>query len=182
MNEHLKIYTKTGDDGTTALFDGRRVGKDSERVTLYGEIDELNAVVGLAAAFLSDLDLLDRLFKTQKDLFALGARLANPGEKKQKTKSDFGATHVTRLEQEIDAMEARLTPMKNFILPGGSPAAAALHLARTVCRRAERRLVRFRAVEAVDEIYLIYLNRLSDYLFVCARLANHLAGREDVPW
>lgn len=178
----MKIYTKTGDDGTTSLFDGTRVGKDDARVNLYGDIDELNGVIGLAAALLADAGLKNVLYRIQKDLFALGAKLANPAERKQKAKADFGEDKIVFLETEIDRMEAELEPMKNFILPGGTPAAGALHVARSACRRAERSLVAFNRHEASDPLYVKFLNRLSDHLFVAARFANRLAKCEDIPW
>lgn len=178
----MKIYTKTGDDGTTSLFDGTRVTKDHERVDLYGAIDELNACLGLAASFLSDEKLKGDLFEVQKDLFALGAHLANPAHKKQKAKSDFGDDKVIKLETQIDAMEEKLRPMTGFILPGGHSAAAALHVSRTICRCAERKLVKFNRTEKLDPLFLKFLNRLSDYLFVAARFANHLCHVDDVPW
>lgn len=178
----MKIYTKTGDDGTTALFDGTRVPKNHERVELYGDVDELNSVIGVAASFLKHEDFLKELHGIQKDLFALGAQLANPKHKKQKDKADFSAEKVTALEQSIDRMEKLLVPMTSFILPGGSLAAAFLHLARTVCRRAERKLVALAAHEDIDPLYMHFLNRLSDYLFVAARYANFLEKTSDVPW
>lgn len=178
----MKIYTKTGDDGTTSLFDGTRVTKDHERVDLYGDIDELNASLGLAISFLSDEKFKAELFEVQKDLFALGAHLANPAHKKQKAKSDFGDDKVIKLETQIDAMEEKLRPMTGFILPGGHSAAAALHVSRTVCRRAERKLVKLGRAEKLDPLFLKFLNRLSDYLFVAARFANHLCHVDDVPW
>lgn len=178
----MKIYTKTGDDGTTSLFDGTRVGKDDPRVVVYGDIDELNACIGLAAGFTPASDLKTTLYGIQKDLFALGAKLANPKERKQKQKADFCEDKITILEKEIDRMEAALKPMTNFILPGGTHASGVLHLARTVCRRAERLLVAFARTEDLDAIYVKFLNRLSDYLFVAARYANHLERCADVPW
>lgn len=178
----MKIYTKTGDDGTTSLFDGTRVGKDDERVNVYGDIDELNGVVGLAASYLKDEPMKAALYRVQKDLFALGAKLANPAERKQKTKADFDEDKIAFLESEIDRMESELTPMTSFILPGGTPAAGALHVARSVCRRAERVLVAFARGESLDPIYVKFLNRLSDHLFVTARYANHVEGCADIPW
>jgi cob(I)alamin adenosyltransferase len=178
----MKIYTKTGDDGTTALFDGTRVGKDDERVIVYGDIDELNAFIGLATSFLMDEALKNELYGIQKNLFALGAKLANPKERKQKAKADFDEDKITSLEQSIDHMESSLRPMTNFILPGGSSASAALHVARTVCRRAERLMVILSRKDPLDSTYIKFINRLSDYLFVAARYANHLEKREDVPW
>lgn len=178
----MKIYTKTGDDGTTSLFDGTRVTKDHERVDLYGDVDELNASIGLAASFLSDDELKKDLFDVQKDLFALGAHLANPAHKKQKAKSDFASDKVEKLENCIDAMEEKLKAMTGFILPGGHSAAAALHVARTICRRVERKFVTLNRQEKFDDSYFHFLNRLSDYLFVAARFANHLCHVDDVPW
>lgn len=179
----MKIYTKTGDDGTTSLFDGTRVLKDHKRVCLYGELDELNGVIGLVVSYLDDADFRAELHEVQKDLFALGAQLANPSHKKQKQKSDFSEEKVLRLEKQIDTMERSLKPMTSFILPGGTNAASALHLARTICRRAERSLVHFNhAVTELDDIFIRYVNRLSDYLFVAARYANFLEDQEDIPW
>ena len=178
----MKIYTKTGDDGTTSLFDGSRVGKDDARVSVYGDIDELNSCIGLAVSFLNHAALKKNLCRIQKELFALGAKLANPSERQQKVKSDFSANQVTSLEHEIDQMESALKPMKNFILPGGSPAAGALHVARSVCRRAERLLVALSRRESMYPVYIKYLNRLSDHLFVAARFANHIDNHEDLPW
>lgn len=178
----MKIYTKTGDDGTTSLFDGTRVSKNHERVDLYGEVDELNSVLGIAVTFCRDEPFSNKLKQIQKDLFALGANLANPNHLKQKDKSNFTDELVTRLETDIDAMETKLTPMKNFILPGGTEASAFLHLARTICRRAERKLVHLSQNETIDALFLRYLNRLSDHLFVAARFANVLSGKSDIEW
>lgn len=178
----MKIYTKTGDDGTTALFDGTRVKKSDLRVDLYGEIDELNGVIGLANSFIINAAFKKTLQQIQKDLFALGAKLANPEEKKQKDKADFDESKITWLENQIDEMEKTLNPMKSFILPGGSTAASSLHLARSVCRRAERKLVSYASNQEMNDLYIKYLNRLSDHLFVAARYANFLEGKEDIPW
>ena len=178
----MKIYTKTGDDGTTSLFDGTRVSKSHERVEIYGDVDELNSVVGIAISFVSDLSFKQQLQEIQKDLFALGSKLANPAAKKQKHKADFSEDKITTLEQQIDSMEESLAPMTSFILPGGDQAASFLHLARTVCRRAERKLVALATHEDIDRVHIIYLNRLSDCLFVCARFANFLEGKKDTPW
>lgn len=178
----MKIYTKTGDDGTTSLFDGTRVSKDHERVDLYGEVDELNGIVGLSMTFLKENSLKTTLFQIQKDLFALGAKLANPQHKKQKDKADFDESKITFLENQIDDMEAKLSPMKNFILPGGTSASGVLHLARCVCRRCERKIVHLNKTEAMDGLHIKYLNRLSDYLFVAARFANHLENTSDIEW
>jgi cob(I)alamin adenosyltransferase len=178
----VKIYTRTGDTGETALFDGTRVHKSDTRVDAYGEIDELNACLGLARASGTDSDIDAELVRLQRDLFALGAQLADPGEKlaARVTKAVLADDDVTRLERTIDRFEAELTPLRRFILAGGSPAGAALHVARAVCRRAERRMV---ALEpAVDAVLLRYVNRLSDLLFVIARAANRRAGAAEIEW
>lgn len=178
----MKIYTKTGDQGETSLFDGTRVTKNHARVELYGEIDEINSHIGLALSFAKDPDFKTALFQIQRDLFALGAKLANPQDKKQKDKADFDESKITNLETQIDAWERQLEPMKNFILPGGTHASASLQIARCVCRRAERALVTFTQNHPTSPLYLEYINRLSDYLFVAARMANHLENEKDIPW
>jgi cob(I)alamin adenosyltransferase len=178
----LKIYTRTGDAGETSLFDGTRVQKSEPRVDAYGEVDELNACLGLARASGADAEVDAELVRVQRDLFALGAQLADPGEKlaARVTKAVLGDVDVARLEQAIDRFEAELPPLRRFILAGGSPAGAALHLARAVCRRAERRMV---ALEpAVEGVLLRYINRLSDLLFVLARSVNHRAGAAETEW
>jgi cob(I)alamin adenosyltransferase len=178
----MKIYTKTGDDGTTGLFGGGRVKKTSVRVDAYGTVDELNATVGVARATGLDAVSDGVLAQVQSDLFTLGAELATmPGKEKKLTMHLLDDADAARLEAAIDAAEEGLPPLAFFVLPGGSPQAAALHVARTVCRRAER------AVLAIDEepprkALVVYLNRLSDLLFVLARKANHVAGKPDVPW
>jgi cob(I)alamin adenosyltransferase len=178
----VKIYTRTGDTGETSLFDGTRVQKSDTRVDAYGEVDELNACLGLARASGTDAEIDAELVRLQRDLFALGAQLADPGEKlaARITKAVLGDDDVMRLEHAIDRFEAELTPLRRFILAGGSPAGAALHVARAVCRRAERRMV---ALEpAVDGVLLRYINRLSDLLFVIARAVNHRAGAAETEW
>ena len=178
----MKIYTRTGDTGQTSLFDGTRVEKDDARVDAYGEVDELNACLGLACASGPDKEIEAELIRLQRDLFALGAQLADPGEKlaARVTKAVLGDDDVVRLEQAIDRFEAELPPLRRFILAGGSPAGAALHVARAVCRRAERRMV---ALEpAVDGVLLRYINRVSDLLFVLARAVNHRAGAAETEW
>jgi cob(I)alamin adenosyltransferase len=178
----VKIYTKTGDDGTTGLFGGGRVKKASARVEAYGTVDELNASLGVARA--TGLDELSELTlsHTQIDLFTLGAELACvPGKEAKLSMPLLQDQDIARLEHAIDATEATLMPLQTFVLPAGSPQSAALHLARTVCRRAER------AVLAIDDAparpaLVIYLNRLSDLLFVLARHANVVAHVADVPW
>jgi cob(I)alamin adenosyltransferase len=178
----MKIYTKTGDDGTTGLFGGERVKKASARVEAYGDVDETNSCVGVARALTLDALSEGILAKVQVDLFTLGAELACVPGKEAKLKMELlGAEDAERLEKAIDAAEEGLPPMKYFVLPGGSQASAALHVARCVCRRAER------AVLSIDDSpprkeLVVYLNRLSDLLFMLARRANHVAGVEDVPW
>ncbi|HVU87437.1 MAG TPA: cob(I)yrinic acid a,c-diamide adenosyltransferase [Pirellulales bacterium] len=177
----MKIYTKTGDTGETGLFGGPRVPKDAPRIEAYGTVDELNAVLGLARAeaLPSDIDLL--VARIQNELFDLGAELATP-DPQAKSMAMLNAGSIAALEQAIDRHEAQLAPLRQFILPGGTRAAALLHLARTVCRRAERRLVTLAATEQIGPTLLVYLNRLSDLLFVLARATNQSAGRADVPW
>jgi len=179
----VKIYTKTGDDGETSLFDGTRVAKTDPRVVAYGEVDELQAVLGVAHAATGDPELRDRLVVLQRDLFALGARLADPSHKiaARVTKIVVDDQSVARLEGWIDAFEAELPPLRHFILSGGAPSGAALHLARTVCRRAERATLTLGAA-AVEPVVRVYLNRLSDLLFVMARAANHRAGISETEW
>ncbi|HEX8916187.1 MAG TPA: cob(I)yrinic acid a,c-diamide adenosyltransferase [Humisphaera sp.] len=183
----MKIYTKTGDDGTTGLIGGSRVRKCDARLDCYGTIDELNATLGLAAvaaaADPATADMVDRLREVQTDLFVLGSHLATPDESPYRaTLPPIEDAMIGRLEMQIDAAETALPPLRNFILPGGSEASARLHLARTVCRRAERLLVDFALDRPVPEVMVTYLNRLSDWLFVQARLCNHRAGVADIPW
>jgi cob(I)alamin adenosyltransferase len=178
----VKIYTRTGDTGDTSLFDGTRVRKSEPRVEAYGEVDELNACLGLARASGADDDIDAELVRLQRDLFALGAQLADPGEKiaARVTKASLEDRDVARLEELIDRYEAELPTLRRFILAGGSPAGATLHVARAVCRRAERRMV---ALEpAVDAVLVRYVNRLSDLLFVLARGVNHRSGAVETEW
>jgi cob(I)alamin adenosyltransferase len=179
----MKIYTKTGDRGETGLFGGSRVSKDAPRIEAYGTVDELNCVLGVVRAqdVESDVDLLLR--QIQNELFALGAQLATPDPAAHQT-ALIGPRQIAALEAAIDRFEERLDPLQQFVLPGGIPAAAQLHLARTVCRRAERRLVTLvrESAEPIADDLVIYLNRLSDLLFVLARAVNHAAGCSDVPW
>ncbi len=176
----MKIYTRTGDQGETGLWGGLRVSKDAPRVQAYGTVDECNAAIGVARAAGVDADLDALLARVQNDLFVVGADLATPGEAANIPR--IGAEAVRALEQAIDEMEARLEPLRQFILPGGTPPAAYLHLARTVCRRAERWVVTLSQIEPINPQVAIYLNRLSDLLFVAARYANANAGVPDVPW
>lgn len=178
----MKIYTRTGDAGETSLFDGTRVRKNDDRVDAYGEVDETNAWLGLARASHLDADLDAPLVQIQRDLFALGAQLADPADKiaARVTKATLGDDEVARLEGIIDRLEAELPPLRRFVLAGGTPAGAALHVARTVCRRAERRMVALQP--PVDPVLLRYVNRLSDLLFVLARAVNHRAGVPETEW
>jgi cob(I)alamin adenosyltransferase len=178
-----RIYTRTGDDGSTRLATGAPVSKTDPRVEAYGEVDELNAVLGLARLSTAKDEILDpMLARVQNELFDLGADLATPqDETSSSVKLRILDSQVDRLEQEIDALNGQMSPLTSFVLPGGSPAAAALHLARTVCRRAERRCVALAGRETVTPAALKYLNRLSDLLFVAARFAND-KGQTDVVW
>jgi cob(I)alamin adenosyltransferase len=183
MTRGMRLYTKTGDDGTTGLFGGVRVNKDSERVETYGTVDELNAVLGLVRASGAPAEMDELLEAIQNDLFAVGAEIAcAPGKEVRLGCDPVGDGRIAALEQAIDRAEEALPALKNFVLPGGSPSAAALHHARTVCRRAERLLVRTSRSGSVRNELVIYLNRLSDLLFALARRANQLAGLPDVPW
>jgi cob(I)alamin adenosyltransferase len=179
----LKIYTKTGDDGTTALFGGTRVPKHAMRIEAYGTVDELNAVLGMVLTHDMTETLRDELTQISSDLFTLGADLATPLDPPPTYHIPrITGEHIATLEGRIDAHVAILPELKAFILPGGTDAAAGLHLARTVCRRAERRTVLLAEHEDIGEFVVRYLNRLSDYLFTAARAANHAAGVSDVPW
>jgi cob(I)alamin adenosyltransferase len=181
----MKIYTKTGDQGSTGLFGGGRVPKDDVRVEAYGDVDELNAVLGMARSAEPMPRIDEVLVPIQRDLFAIGALLATPDRDKmalhlQKARIDEG--RIEELERAIDEGEAELEPLTAFIIPGGSPKAAALHVARTVCRRAERHVVRLQHEVELPPLAVIYLNRLSDLLFTLARVANRRAGAGEVTW
>ena len=177
-----KIYTKAGDTGETGLYGGQKVSKDHRRIRTYGTFDELNAVIGLVLSesefSMALLEMQERLQRVQAELFLVCSELAAPANQQL----GISTHHVSVLELEIDQMEAQLKPLTRFILPGGSRMAATLHLARTVCRRAERELVTLHHEEPVRKELLEYVNRLSDYLFVCARFANHSLQIADVPW
>ncbi len=181
----MSIYTRTGDDGRTSLFGGGRVPKDDARVAAYGDVDELNAAVGAAAA-LDPVDFERELLETiQRDLFAIGGRLASPNPAKVAKALEKAAipdTRIREFEAAIDRADRELTPLTAFVLPGGAPKAARLHVARTVCRRAERSVVTLMHRDVVPAEILRYLNRLSDVLFTFARLANHRAGQPDQTW
>lgn len=180
----MKIYTRTGDAGDTGLFGGGRVSKTHPRVEAYGDVDELNASIGMARA----IELMPRvdevLVPVQRDLFAIGALLATPDREKMKRhldKASIDDGRISALEQAIDDCDRELEPLKAFIVPGGTPKAAALHVARTVCRRAERRVIAL-TEEEIPSIVIVYLNRLSDLLFTLARVANRRAGAGEVTW
>jgi cob(I)alamin adenosyltransferase len=175
----MKIYTRTGDRGETSLFGGARVAKNDPRIEAYGTVDELNSFLGVARASGLPQDLDDQLQQVQMDLFEIGAHLASPGTSRF---PGVDEQRITDLETAIDTMERELTPLTSFILPGGAPSAAHLHVARTVCRRAERCVVGLHDAAPTTQSTIRYLNRLSDYLFVAARLANVRAEQSDVPW
>jgi cob(I)alamin adenosyltransferase len=180
-----RIYTRTGDEGDTGLFGGGRVSKAHPRVEAYGAVDELNAMLGWAHAVSNDASIRTLIEGVQGDLFAIGAHLATPpaeGGRREPWLPPLPDDRIGVLERWIDTADVELAPLRSFILPGGSPAGAALHLGRTVCRRAERRVVAFAAEAAVDPAIVIYLNRLSDVLFVAARLANARAGVAEPRW
>ncbi len=180
----MKIYTRTGDDGETGLFGGLRVRKASERIIAYGEIDELNSAVGWCAAA-ADAELTAALQREQARLFVLGSWLSTPSEASEDTRAhlpEWEADAFEVLEAEIDRFEEELPSLKAFILPGGCEAAARLHLARTICRRAERTVAALANDDYVDPRHQAYLNRLSDWLFVLARISNWREGVADVPW
>jgi len=179
----MKIYTKTGDAGTTGLFGGPRVDKDHPRICSYGEIDELNAILGMVRSVGCPESIDTKLLQVQRELFSIGAELATPDPDAHEMKWS-GETPVALLEQWIDQLDEGLAPLRNFILPGGSVAAAHLHLARTTCRRAERNVVSLGRQPQVSDPsqIIIYLNRLSDLLFVMARWCNAERGVADIPW
>jgi cob(I)alamin adenosyltransferase len=181
----MKIYTRTGDEGGTALFGGGRVGKNHPRVEAYGDVDELNATLGVARAVEMMPRIDEVLVPIQRDLFAIGALLATPDHQKmreQLSKARIDNDRITELEHAIDTCEAELEPLRSFIIPGGTPKAAALHVARTVCRRAERRVVELTGEVELPALVIVYLNRLSDLLFMLARVANKRAGAGEVTW
>jgi cob(I)alamin adenosyltransferase len=179
----VKIYTKTGDRGDTRLFNGDKVRKHNERVEAYGDVDELNAFIGAAASFLKDSSLTSMLAEIQKDLFSVGAQLADPNFKNQsRAKFQLPVERIAALEHGIDSFETELPPLRQFILAGGGNVGAMLHVARTVCRRAERRVVSLSEKVEVNPSVIEYLNRLSDFLFVMARVVNHREGKEEILW
>ncbi|MGD8277545.1 MAG: cob(I)yrinic acid a,c-diamide adenosyltransferase [Gemmatimonadota bacterium] len=180
-----RIYTRTGDGGDTGLFGGGRVSKMHPRVEAYGDVDELNAVLGRAGVAVSDATIRERLHILQADLFAIGAHLATPAESGPRPRPwlpPLPDERAAEIEAWIDDADTELPALESFILPGGSAGAAALHVARTVCRRAERRVVRLAQEETVDPLVLVLLNRMSDYLFTAARLENRRTGTPDRIW
>jgi cob(I)alamin adenosyltransferase len=185
--KQVKIYTRTGDAGDTGLFDGTRVPKDDPRVSAYGDVDELSAWLGFVRASAADAEIREMLERIQRDLFAIGARLADPAHRiadRVAKAAVVGDEDIARLEQWIDGFDAELPPLRRFILAGGSPAGAALHVARTVCRRAERAMVSLEAEHegAFERPLLVYVNRLSDLLFTMARAVNHRSGATELEW
>lgn len=186
----MKLYTRQGDDGGTVLFDGTRVRKDHPRVESYGLVDELNAHLGVAAAGAvarrgepGFIELQERLMQIQCELFSIGAELATPMDSKNRRRIvPLSPEHARRLERWIDEASEAPPPLRSFVLPGGDPLAAQLHVCRTVCRRAERGVVTLAPAEPLNPEIVIYLNRLGDLLFAWARLVNHLSGQGDVPW
>lgn len=178
----MKIYTKTGDKGDTSLFGGQRVPKDALRIEAYGTVDELNSVLGIVRADNGDEAIDAMLSRIQVELFELGADLATPRSASPKQIKRVEPKSSHHLEKSIDQLELQLKPLKAFILPGGSPVAAKLHLARTVCRRAERTVVRLSRNEDIGDAVIVYLNRLSDLLFVLARYANYVANVPETKW
>ena len=181
----MRIYTKTGDAGETGLFGGGRVPKDHARVQAYGDVDELNSVLGVVRAT-QPVHFMDDLLETiQRDLFALGGNLATPDPEKVKealTKAELSADRIAAFERIMDEADRELPALRAFVLPAGTPKAAALHLARTICRRAERSVVRLAHEADISDLFLVYLNRLSDLLFTLARMVNHREGAGDVTW
>jgi cob(I)alamin adenosyltransferase len=181
----MTIYTKTGDSGSTGLFGGGRVPKDHPRVAAYGDVDELNSTLGVVRAT-APVQFFDALLESvQRDLFAIGGHLATPDPAKVARaleKAELSEARVAEFERLMDQADGELPPLRAFVLPAGTPKAAALHLARTVCRRAERSVVHLSHESEVPTLFLVYLNRLSDLLFTLARVANHRDGAGDVTW
>jgi cob(I)alamin adenosyltransferase len=178
----MKIYTKTGDTGDTGLYGGQRIPKDAKRVEAYGTIDELNACIGFAESQVQDSETSSLLSRIQNELFDLGADVATPDDHPKAGKLRITSNLTASLERSIDRFQGQLPSMTHFILPGGSAGSAALHLARTVCRRSERCIVSLAKTDSINPDILPYLNRLSDLLFVLARLANHRSGIPEPFW
>jgi cob(I)alamin adenosyltransferase len=177
----VKIYTKTGDSGTTSLFGGKRVRKDDLRIDTYGTVDELNSHIGLLLSSIEDESVRIYLLLLQSRLFTLGSNLASDPEKEMIV-PDITNQDVEQMEAEIDSMDVVLSPLTNFIMPSGSQAIAQAHVCRTVCRRAERLMVALSAVSKVDELLITFVNRLSDYFFVLSRYIGHMQGVSEIPW
>ncbi|MBM4162431.1 MAG: cob(I)yrinic acid a,c-diamide adenosyltransferase [Ignavibacteria bacterium] len=178
----MKIYTKTGDTGETSLFGGDRVPKDALRIEAYGTVDELNSALGVARSLKPRPEIDEIVAQLQEDLFILGADLATPLAKESPDVPRIQLLHAERLEKRIDSLESKLPALKTFVLPGGSPVAAALHAARALCRRAERLVVKLSHEQNIGSPPLVYLNRLSDLLFLLARFANRLEGVQETAW
>ena len=179
----MKIYTKTGDDGTTGLFGGKRVAKYSERIEAYGTVDELNACIGILCSMDIHSDVRGPLEQISSLLFTVGSDLATPQDSSVKSSVPvIDIVHIEMLEQLIDRYQEHLPALRNFILPGGSPGGAHLHLARTICRRAERSIVALKEIEEINPLVLQFINRLSDFLFVAARYVNARHGFNDIEW
>ena len=175
----MKIYTKTGDDGTTGLINGKRVLKSSVRVDVYGTIDELNSVIGISLNYIQSEVVRHQLFVISNLLFILGSELANPSDETSKYEK-INEKHILWLEKNIDEFTQQLAPLRKFILPGGVTGASHLHLARTICRRAERLAVGLSLIEPLESLTIKFINRLSDYFFTSARYVNHIEGSGDV--
>ena len=182
LHSALKIYTKTGDKGETSLFGGKRVGKDTLRIEAYGTVDELNSLLGVCRSLNTAKEVDAILEQIQNDLFTLGADLATPQDSKAKAVKRISTSDTSRLEQHIDKIDPTLEPLKHFVLPGGSRTASMLHFARTVCRRAERLVVQLAREETIGEEPVIYLNRLSDLLFVLVRWVNTISNMHETKW
>ena len=178
----MKIYTRKGDRGETALFGGKRIGKDSPRINAYGHVDELNSILGIVRSLKPRRDVDNIIQDLQGDLFVLGADLSTPRQNRQAKVPRIHQSNITALERTIDLLEHRLSPLRSFILPGGTELAAQLHFARTVCRKAERSIVHLSKKEAIGEEIPSYVNRLSDLLFVLARYANRTSRRKEILW
>lgn len=178
----MKIYTKTGDSGNTSLFGGKRVDKDNQRIEAYGTVDELNSVLGIVLTENTNDKTRKILSSIQESLFVIGAELATPLDVESKAIIPITDEEIKILENYIDELDAELTPLKNFILPGGTKSASMLHFARTVCRRAERRIVEIDKSENISKIIIAYINRLSDLLFVIARYENHITSTPETEW
>ena len=180
----MKIYTKTGDKGETSLFGGQRVPKDDLRIQSYGTVDELNAILGIVVSHLADGEIKNTVLEIQNDLFTLGADLATPMDKGNKgfVIPRVDDVMIAKLEKWIDNFDSKIPELKSFILPGGTKASSVLHFARTVCRRAERNVITLKRSEDIGDKPVIYLNRLSDLLFVLARYENHVNNTPDIVW